>query len=43
MQAVTAVVAWCLVDAHASPLQRLGELPLFFLGAAEVASGASGL
>lgn len=32
-----------MVDNHAGPLLRLSVLPTFFLGAAFVASGVSGL
>jgi hypothetical protein len=32
-----------LVNKHAGPLERLEVLPLFFLGASEVASGVAGL
>ena len=40
---MTAVVVWYLVDQRAGPFQRLGVLPLFFLGAAEMTSGITGL
>lgn len=40
---VTGVLVWYLVDKHAGPFERLGVLPVFFLGAAEMASGVSGL
>lgn len=43
LQAVTAALVWYLIDKHAGPFERLGVLPVFFLGAAEVASGVSGL
>lgn len=41
--AVTAVLVWYLIEKRAGPFERLGVLPVFFLGAAEVASGVSGL
>lgn len=40
---VTGLLVWYLVDKHAGPFERLGVLPVFFLGAAEMASGVSGL
>lgn len=40
---VTGVFVWYLVDKRAGPLERLEVLPLFFLGASEMASGISGL
>ena len=42
-QVVTGLLVWYLVDKHAGPFERLGVLPVFFLGAAEMASGVSGL
>lgn len=40
---VTGYIVYQLVVNHAGPFQRLGVLPIFFLGAAEMASGISGL
>ncbi|KAK9804374.1 hypothetical protein WJX72_009800 [[Myrmecia] bisecta] len=40
---VTGFFVKYLVEKHAGPLERLEVLPLFFLGAAEMASGISGL
>jgi hypothetical protein len=34
---------WWLIEQKAGPVQRLGVLPTFFLGASEVASGVTGL
>ncbi len=42
-QVVTGYFVSYLINKHAGPLERLEVLPLFFLGAAEMVSGISGL
>lgn len=43
LQGVTAVLVAYQVTNHVDPFSRLGVLPIFFLGAAEIASGVTGL
>jgi hypothetical protein len=40
---VTGFIVKALVEKHAGPLERLWALPVFFLGAAEMVSGFTGL
>ena len=43
LQSVTLVGMYIAANLHASPLERVHLLLPFFLGAAEIASGVSGL
>lgn len=43
MQSVALTLMWTAAKLHASPLERVHLLLPFFLGAAEIVSGASGL
>lgn len=42
-QGLTALIVAFQVTTHQGPLQRAGVLPVFFLGAAELTSGLTGL
>lgn len=43
MQGVSAAVVWQMVENKTPPLERTAVLPIFFLGAAELVSGITGL